>query len=392
MKRLFSYIVLLMFIICECQAQSRSELEAQRTKTIEEISYVDNMLKTTAKQKTESVNEIKILGSKVQMREKVIRSMNEEIKLINEKIELNTLAIELMENDLEKLKEDYAKAIVNSYKYKKSNPEIIYILSARDFNQGYKRVKYLQQVTKYRRNEAELIAELKIHIESTREELEEDLGEIFQLKKNEEFQKNLLQGEQTKKQKMVKNLSYKEKQLKKELEEKRKIAQKLESEIVKILEEERKREKTSTMTPEQKLIGENFLDNKGRLPWPVEKGIITNQFGVHQHPVLKYVTENNFGIEITSSGKTTARSVFKGEVTRIFAISGANMTVIVRHGKFLSVYNNLINVKVKTGENIETRQELGEVFITPGGEGTCTMKFMIFNEKYLNPEEWIAKN
>jgi len=391
MRRVWLYTFLILFSAGKIAGQTRTELETQRNKTLEEISYVDNMLKTTAQQKVAGMNELKMLGSKVMMRENVIRSMNEEIELLNERIELNTIAIEMMENDLISLKEDYSKAIINSYKSKKSNPDLIYILSAKDFNQGYKRLKYLQQITKYLRNEAELIAELKEHIEDTRERLEEDLFKISDLKRKEEMQKGLLQGEQTRKQRIIRSLGTREKQLRKELEEKRKIAKRLEAEIARIIEEERKKAKVTDLTPEQKLIGESFLENKGRLPWPVERGVITNQFGIHQHPVLKYVTENNYGIEITSSGNISARSIFKGEVTRIFAISGANMTVIIRHGKYLSVYNNLVNVRVKTGDRIETKQEIGEVFRAPGEEGTCTMKFMIFEEKYLNPEDWIAK-
>src|SRR5690606_1804091 len=117
--------------------------------------------------------------------------------------------------------------------------------------------------------------------------------------------------------------------LRKELEEKRRIAKRIDAEISRIIEEERKRALKSSMTPEQKLIGDSFQENKGRLPWPVERGIVTSHFGVHQHPVLKYVTEENKGIEITSNGKITARSVFKGEVSAISAISGANITVII---------------------------------------------------------------
>ena len=179
--------------------------------------------------------------------------------------------------------------------------------------------------------------------------MQNDFYRISDLKSKEEQQKNLLQTEQVRKQKMVKSLSSKEKQLRKELEEKKRIAKKIESEITRILEEERKKVIKSDKTPEQKLIGENFAENKGRLPWPVEKGIITSHFGIQKHPVLKYVTENNIGIEITSSGKMNARSVFEGEVVKVFAISGANMTVIIRHGKYLSVYTNIVNVKVKTG-------------------------------------------
>jgi len=290
------------------------------------------------------------------------------------------------------LKEDYSRTIVNSYKSKKINPEIVYILSARDFNQGYKRLKYLQQVSKFRRNESEIISELKLEIEGTKERLENDLGKISDLRHKEVQQKELLQGEQQRKQKLVKSLGKKERQLKKELDQKKLVADRIEREIARIIEEERKKTSKNELTPEQKLIGDDFSVNKGRLPWPVEKGIITSHFGVHQHPVLKYVTENNFGIEITSSGKTSARSIFKGEVTAITAISGANMTVIIRHGNFLSVYTNLINIKVKKGDKVDTKQVIGEVFQDPSANYNATIKFMIFESKYVDPEIWIAKN
>ena len=137
---------------------------------MEEISYVDNMLKTTEKEKKESVQAIRIIGNKVSLRESVIKGMNEEISLLTERIEINKLALEMMENDLNVLKEDYSRSILNSYKAKKVNPDMVYILSSRDFNQGYKRLKYLQQVTKYRRNESEIIRELKQQIEGTKDQ------------------------------------------------------------------------------------------------------------------------------------------------------------------------------------------------------------------------------
>ncbi len=371
--------------------QSRAELEDRQKRTLDEISYVDKLLKSTSKEKIESINSVKILGNKLSLRESVIKEMESEMELLNERIGINRQAIDMMENDLIILKEDYSRAIINSFKSEKVNPEIVYILSAKDFNQGYKRLKYLQQIAKFRRNEAEIIAELKSQIEDTKNRLENDLNKISDLKHREIIQRQILQDEQTKQQRLIRTLGNKEKQLRKDLEEKKKIEKRIESEIARIVEEEKKRRAKSEMTPEQKLIGENFADNKGRLPWPVEKGIITNHFGTHQHPVLKYVTEENYGIEITSSGKTLARSIFKGEVTAISAISGANMTVIIRHGKYLSVYSNLIKVKVKTGDLVNTKQEIGEVFQDPGDNNNCIIKFMIFEQKYLNPEEWIAK-
>ncbi len=384
---------LLFWIISSClTAQSKAELEEKRNTTLNEITYMDNMLKSTARKKEESMNEVKIIGNKLNLRESVIKGMRDEINLLNERIDLNTIAINMMESDLIDLKNDYARAVINSYKSQKENPELVYILSAKDFNQGYKRLKYLQQVTKFRRRESEIILELKDQIKTSKDRLQNDLSRIFDLKSREERQKNLLQSEQERKQSMVKSLSKKEKQLQKELEEKKRIADKIEKEIARIMEDERKRPIKSDNTPEQKLIGENFAENRGRLPWPVEKGIITSQFGIQKHPVLKYVTENNIGIEITSLGKTAVRSIFKGEVAEVFKIPGANTTIIIRHGKYLTVYQNIVDLKIKRGDKVETKQEIGNVFCETGNGNKAILKFMIFEEKEkLDPESWISK-
>lgn len=388
---LLTLVVLLYSTNC-LHSQTKAELEDKRKKTLEEISYVDNLLKTTEKEKSESINAVKIIGKKVGLRESVIKNMGQEIKLISERIELNSLAIEMMEGDLIELKNDYARAVINSYKQQKGYPDIVYILSAKDFNQGYKRLKYLQQVTKFRRRESEIIIELKSQIETSKQKLQNDFYRVSDLKSKEEQQKELLQREQEKKQIMVKSLSNREKQLRIDLEEKKRIAKKIEVEIAKLIEEERKKSIKSDITPEQKLIGDNFLENKGRLPWPVEKGIITSHFGVQQNPVLKYVTEKNIGIEITSSGKVAARSVFQGVVANVFTIRGANMTVIIRHGKYLSVYTNIVNVKVIKGDKVAAKEELGDVYSDPKDNFNCVLKFMICETDYQDPEAWITKN
>ena len=392
MKHVLILLIAYFAVFLVALGQTKAELEEQRKRTLNEISYVDNLLKTTSREKTESLNSLKIIGRKLTLREEVIKGMKEEGNLLEERISLNKTAIDMMEMDLKKLKQDYALAVVNSYKSHKMNLELIYVLSARDFNQGYKRLKYLKQAAKFRRNETEIISEIKSQIEQSKADLEKDFFNVSELKSREEQQKNLLQGEQKRKQTIVKSLGNKEKQLKKELEDKKRIAKKIENEIAKLIEEERKRSLKSDMTPDQKLIGENFSDNRGLLPWPVEKGIITGHFGVQNHPVLKYVTEDNIGIEITSSGVTPVRSIFKGEVARVFAISGANMAIIIRHGKFLSVYQNIVNVKVKSGQKVDTRQEIGNVFCETGNNDNAIMKLMIFEEKEkLNPELWLSK-
>ena len=156
-------------------------------------------------------------------------------------------------------------------------------------------------------------------------------------------------------------------------------------------EDENKKNGRSDITPEQRLISDSFFENKGRLPWPVEKGAITSHFGIQQHPVLKYVTEKNIGIEITSSGQIAARSIFQGTVVKIFPIKGSNMTIIIRHGKYLSVYANIVNVKVKQGDKVETKMDIGDVYSDPRENYNCVLKFMICETDYQDPEMWISK-
>jgi len=391
-KQILLVYIILTGLLSSLEAQTKAELEERRKKALSEISYVDELLKSTAREKDESMNAVKIIGKKLNLRESVISDMRQEIDLLTGRIELNTLAIDMMERDLQDLKNDYARAVLNSYKSQKLNTEIIYVLSAKDFNQGYKRLKYLQQIAKYRRAESEVILELKGHIETSKLKLQKDLYRISDLKGREEQQKSLLLAEQENEQKIIKSLSKKEKQLRAELDEKRRVARKIEAEIARIIEAERKKSAVIAATPEQRLIGDSFAENKGRLPWPVDRGVITSQFGVHKHPVLKYVTENNIGIEITSSGETPVRAVFKGEVANIISIPGANMTVIIRHGKYFTIYQNIINAKVKPGQKIETKQEIGNVYCEKGNNNKAILKFMVYEEREkLDPELWISK-
>jgi murein hydrolase activator len=385
-------MILFLAAVSRAGGQSKADLEEQRKKTLEEISYVDNLLRTTSKERSASMNEVRMISRKLNLRESVITGMRQEIGLLNERIALNALAVEMMEDDLVALRKDYSRAVVNSYITRKGYPEIMYILSARDFNQGYKRLKYLQQITEFRRNESEIILELKSQIEVSRKKLQSDLGRLSDLKSREEQQKSLLQNEQDRQQKIVKSLSNKEQQLKKQLEEKRRVARKIESEIAKLIADEKNKARSVAETPEQKLIGDSFAENKGRLPWPVEKGVITSRFGIQKNPVLKYVQEENHGIEVTGPEKMAARSIFNGEVTRIFPIQGANMTIIIKHGKYYSVYSNIVNVRVKTGQKVETKQFIGDVYADPSHNNNCVLQFMIYDTKYQDPEIWLAKN
>ena len=392
MKYLFLILFLAVWSASVLSGQSRSELEEMRKKNLQEIEYVDRLLKTTASQKTENVNELRVIGRKLNLREKLIDEYGQEIDLLEYRIGLNALATEMLEQDLNELKKDYANSILSAYKATKGTPALAFILSAADFNQGYKRLKYIQQVAKYRRKESETIETLYTQLQGTKDRLEKDRKNVSDLKNKEVRQKQILRQEQDRKEKLVSNLSRKEKQLKQELDEKRRIARQIEKEIERLIEAERKKSETVPMSAEMKVIGESFGENRGRIPWPVDRGIITSHFGSHQHPVLKNVIEDNIGIEITSSGPTKAKSVFKGEVGGVFAISGANMAVIIRHGKYLTVYQNLVNVVVKAGDSVSLGQVIGDVYVDNGDGGKAELKFMVYEEKKkLDPEQWLTK-
>lgn len=383
---------MLLLCVLNVAGQSRAELEELRKKNLQEIEYVDKMLKTTSSQKSENINELRVIGKKLSLREKLINEYGQEISLLEYRISLNSTATEMLESDLNNLKQEYAKSIMSAYKATKGTPAVAFILSSTDFNQGYKRLKYIQQVAKYRRKETVIIETLYNELQNTKERLEKDRKNVSDLKNKEVRQKQMLSEEQNKKERLASSLSRKEKQLKQELDEKRRVARQIEKEIERLIEEERKKSETVPMSSEMKVIGESFGDNRGRLPWPVDKGIITGHFGLQPHPVLKNVTEDNIGIEITSGGATRAKAVFKGEVVRVFAISGANMAVIIRHGKYLTVYQNLVMVKVKAGDNVTTGQELGNVYLDNGDGGKSVLKFMVYEEKKkLDPEQWLTK-
>lgn len=391
MRTCLTSILFMLILLPGVEAQSRKDLEDQRKRTLEEISYVDNLLKTTAKQKSAGMNDLKIIVNRINLREEVITGLRSEISLLNYRIELNTLAISMMESDLIELRNDYAGSIRLAYKASKGYHPAMFIMSAEDFNQGYKRLKYLQQSARFRRRQAEIISEVVKEITDSKARMEQDRYKLTDLRGREESQKQLLEQEQKKKQNLVKELSGKEKKLQQDLQEKKRIATKIQAEINKIIEEEKKKAIKSDMTPDQKLTGADFAGNKGLLPWPVERGVITSKFGTHSHPDFKNVREENIGIDITSIGNTPVRAVFRGEVVKVWGIPGANIAVIIRHGRYLTVYQNIINVRVKPGDKVETKQTIADLFIESESGNKGVLNFMIFDEATkLNPELWIA--
>lgn len=373
--------------------QNRSELEKRKSETNKEIQETTQILNEVSKGKKLSINRINIINRQIRNLQKLIGDLDEEIVDITSRIYDNQTVIELMEEDIRQIKSDYARLIQEANKQRSPYYELIYVFASKDINQAYKRLKYLKQYAEYRKKQVYIIDRLQDILGKKVDELLLQKQEKNDLMAQYDLAKSDLSVAITKQQNQVAILQKRERDMKRELARQKKLSAQLEKEITSLIEKEMKSKSgTGKLTPEQNVISENFEKNKGMLPWPTQSGIVTQSFGVHSHPVLKNVKIRNDGISITTLEGTKARAVFSGEVMKIFAIPGANQTVIVRHGNYLSVYKNLIDVKVAVGENIAIKQELGTVFTNKNEGNDTTLNFMIWKEmKKLDPEIWLSK-
>lgn len=380
-----------------CFAQSINDLQNKKDKAAKEIEYTSRLLNETSKSEKSSISKLRLINNKISKRNSVISNISNEIKIYEDFIETNTQAIKMLENDIEDLKDEYAKVIRLAYKNRNVNDKILFLLSSESFNQAYRRLLYFKRYKDYRENQAKVITEVRKVLDESAQRLEQQKIEKQKLIGQNQVEKHKLSKEQKQQNSELKKLKTQKSSLQKKLRKQQKTERKLEREIQRIIEEEaRKNQKAGktdySLTPEQKLIGNNFEQNKHRLPWPVERGVIVEHFGVHNHPVLNNVKVKNNGIDIATEVGAKVRAVFNGEVSRVFAISGGNTAVIVRHGNFLTVYSNLREVIVKKGDKIKTKQQIGTVFTDLDDGNKSILKFQIWKESTkLNPEDWIGR-
>lgn len=376
-------------------AQTKEELEQRKGKTQEEIEYTSKLLEETQQKKQNSLNRVSILNKRIQLRNQLLRSINQEISIYNEDIENKRKLIDDLEKDMDIVKRQYEMLVKFAFWNKNKNDRLMFILSADNFNMAYKRMKYIQQYTRHRRAQALLIRSMQNELKIEIKELEKIILQKEELARQKAGENRNLERERRNKDRMVKELSGQEKELKNKIAENQKIARKLEKEIADIIKAEaskgRSRNIYDQLTPEEKLISDNFQGNKGKLPWPTERGVVTSRFGKHQHAVLKQVTVQNDGIDISTVQGADARALFDGVVSKVIAILGANYTVIIRHGNFLTVYQNLINVRVKPGDKVRVKQLLGTIF-TEEETNSTLLHIEIWKElNKQNPEDWLSR-
>ena len=395
-------------------AKEKLKLQATKKQLEAEIRYTTELLEKTKKSKQTSLNKLEILAKQIRSRQALINTINTQLDDVQVQISVENLQIDRMTKQLQELKSEYARMIYYAYRTMNGHNKLMFIFSAKDFNQAYQRLKYYQQYSSYRRSQVARIESTKRAIGNHRRELEDVKNQKLTLVQSQQQEKQKLDLEKTEKTAAVKEISSKEKQLMAILKTKQQSTLKLESEIEKLIaadikaSEERSRKQAAKakkpasaakpaahgaemeFTPAEKVLSSSFSANRGRLPWPCDRGFVSGSFGEHPHPLLDRVKVKNNGIDIMTGQESVVKAVFNGRVSRVLSFPNLNQVVIIRHGDYLTVYSNLDDVKVREGQEVVSKQAIGKVHTNPDDQKS-ELHFELWRGKITqNPEDWLA--
>ena len=394
----FIIVTLLCGTIGHGQTNEQKSLEARRDKLQQEIKEINRLLFAERKEKGSVLEQMEALDKKINVRQELIRVTNQQSNLLNRQINVNIRSISKLRKDLDLLKEDYAALVRRSYQNKTQNNRLMFLLSADNFYQAYKRLQYMKQYAKQRKRQGEQIIskteELSIRnndLISQRKEKEQLLAE------NKKVKQELFREIQSQKS-LLTSIRQNESRYTAAIDEKRREARKIDREIDRLIKSaiasnNRKTGSRSAtkfaLTPEARLVANNFSANKGKLIWPVEKGIKSQGFGVYNDKLYPGIKHRNNGVTIVTDKGSTARAIFEGEVIAIVSVPGGSRGVQIKHGNYISTYYNLSKLYVKKGDRVTAKEVLGEIN-TNRFDGTTKLKFYLFQDSNrLNPEEWI---
>ena len=388
------------FVIIQAQQTSKKqkELEAQRLRLKKEIKQINGILFNNIKTRKSALTQVEDLQVKLNVRLELIKVTNEQANLLTTRISINERNISTNRLELRNLKDEYANLIQKSYESKSLQNRLMFLFSSESFLQAYKRVQYLKQYASYRRKQGKAIAnKTKLLQELNRILNNEKAEKILLIEENRLVQQQIEKDAQDQKS-LIKTLEQKQTSLASQISKKEKQQKAIDREINRLIREAiaasnkalgKKRKKTFQLTPEAKLIADNFKANKGRLPWPLEKGVVVQGFGRQRHPVVKTTTIQSNGVILATEPLAKVRAVFEGEVMSVIVIKGSNPSVLIRHGNFITLYTNLAKLYVTKGEKVNAKQAIGEVF-TNQQTGKTQFQFGIFNNvDALNPKEWV---
>ncbi|MFC0875182.1 murein hydrolase activator EnvC family protein [Saccharicrinis sp. FJH2] len=381
-------------------SQTLEELKKQREKTEKDIEYTNKLLEKTQKDTRSSLNKITIIGKQIDNRKQLISGINKEIQLIDNDIVDKRNNISNLESEIAKLKKEYESAIYHTWKTRNAQNRLMYVFSGKDLGEVYRRIRYLHEFSNFRKQQSELLLAMQKDLEKELREVEEKREDKLSLLDSKTKEQYNLQQEQNKQDVYVKDLKSKERNLKRQLVQNQKKMDELNAFIKKIIDEqirESNKGKSNTspgkfsLTPEEQLVSDQFDKNRGKLPWPVEQGIIISKYGTHKHALVKSVTEMNPGIDIQTDEGSVARSVFKGEVTYVGVSPDNTLCIIVRHGQYLTLYANLVELYVKKGDKVDTKEKIGRIY-SDDAKNKTVLHFEVYKGSQINnPEYWIAR-
>ena len=388
-------IFLLLFSATGLYSQSIEKLREDIKRAEEEIRITNNLLKKTQKDKNASQNQLKLIQSRIRNRRNIIANLTRQMSLINNDMDNKSQTIQQLEADLDKLKKEYGEMIYRSYKNYKLNNYMVFLFASRNFNEATMRVEYMKRYNRMQEEKAAQIDSLKANLSNQIAELDTKRKELDGVKESKNREVVSLSKDETQYKKSVTALKSKEGKLSRDLKAQRNQINKLQQQIQQIIAEEARKNRAAKKTTIQERydleLSGKFDQNQGKLPYPVSEGVIVDTYGIHPHPTEKGLMVNNKGVNIAGGRGAVVRSVFEGEVSRIFFFQGLNNSVMVRHGNYITVYSNLATVSVKKGDKVSLGQELGRLSSGDNSEDHV-LHFEIWKETTnLNPGSWLRR-
>ncbi|WP_281231248.1 murein hydrolase activator EnvC family protein [Flavobacterium gelatinilyticum] len=411
-KFLLSLIFVCATTFVWAQDSQQEKLEQRKAQILQEIKDNEKMLQSVRKKEKSAVNEYLIQANKIKLKEKLINTTAKQEKVLSNDMYINQVKVNKLKKELAVLKEDYAKMILKSYKSRSEQSRAMFILSSESFLQAYKRAQYLKQYTSFRKNQGLEIQSKSAELVDYNKKLDGQRQVKKKIIAENEKEKQGLEVEKKEQQKLVNALKKDKNKIAADIKSKQSESKRIDRQIDRLIREaiaeanrkaalEKAKENPGStakapvssskiaMTPEDKVLAADFKANRGRLPWPVEKGFISLGYGDQPHPLHPSITVHNSGVEITTEDGASARAVFAGEVSKVIVLSPVNKAVVIQHGDFFTVYQNLSSVSVSQGDKVSIKQNIGKVR-TSGDTGKTIIKFLILqNTTNADPENWL---
>ncbi|MFD2916983.1 murein hydrolase activator EnvC family protein [Psychroserpens luteus] len=404
MRYKITYILFLFLLLnsftSEAQSAKQKALEAKRVQIQKQLNILNSLYSKDKKEEKGVLSLVEDLNLKVNTRRNLIKITNDQANLLTREINTNQNEISSLRDQLTALKKDYSEMIVKSYKNKSEQSRVMFLLSSDDFKQAYKRLQYIKQYADYQKEQGDLIKGKTTKLQELNTDLLRQKGDKDKLIVENRAAKKELEKELKEQDQLMASIRQNLSSYSSKIKKKQQEISAIDKEIDRLVREaiaasnkkagKSKSSKGFALTPEEKLVAKNFIGNKGKLPWPVEKGVVKVRFGTQPSPIDPSVKINSNGVRIATERNAKVRAVFGGEVLAVAGQKNSNPTVLIRHGNYITAYRNLSKVYVRKGDKISAKQEIGEVFTNNAGE--TMLGFGVFKDsKPENPAGWIYK-